>query len=126
MVASPSSPVPEVHACHVRRLVSVLRESGEWMTRKQLAAIMGDQSAAWERKVRAIASVAAPVVVSFPGSPGYRHIGACTDEEVEHCINAFRSSAQDQMRRSNLYQHALNERRLRRTEKPVQEMLPLE
>jgi hypothetical protein len=115
---------PVVRATHVKALVHELRKAGDWCTRKQLAALIGDGKPAWERKVRAIASVSAPQVVSFPGSPGYKLLSACTEEEIEHCIHALRAQATDMGRRANLYQHALNQRRTGRTVE-VQESLAL-
>ncbi len=120
MNADVETPIPQVKAAQVRRLVAILKRSGEWMTRRELAIELGDASPAFERRVRAIASVAAPVVVSFPGSPGYRHFEACSEEEIEHCVNAFRSSGTDQIKRGNLYLHALNRRRTHRGPQPVQ------
>lgn len=106
-----ASMAPAVKMCHVRALTGTLKQVSRWITRKELAAELGDSTPAFERKLRAVASVAAPVVVSYPGSPGYKHFDAASDQEIEHCIAAFRASASDQTRRANLYQNALNRRR---------------
>ena len=116
---SEETPVPQVHVSEVRRLVAILRHEGQWMTAREIAAAFGGK-APCDRKVRRIASVAAPVVVSFPGSPGYRYFGACSEEEIEHCVNALSAQSTDMMKRANLYRHALNKRRMRILSVPEQ------
>lgn len=65
-----------------------------WLTRRQIAAVLG-----WtERKVRAVASADARFI-SFPGSPGYKHIDQCTREEFDHFCDAHRSQARKETER---------------------------
>ena len=116
---------PVVKATHVKALMIELRRSGRWLTRRALAALIGDATPSWERRVRAIASVAAPAVLSYPGAPGYIAIEKATDEEIEHGINALRAQGSDMCKRADLYEVALNQRRLARTAKPVQAELQL-
>lgn len=100
---------PAISHEEVRRLVSILRDSGAWMTRRELAAAFGGEDAA-DRKVRAIAEAAAPVVVSWPGSPGYRHWDHCTVAEIDHCIEAFESAAKKLIQRAHTYRLAYHRR----------------
>ena len=100
---------PAISPAEVRRLVLILRDSGAWMTRRELAAAFGGEEAA-DRKVRAIAEAAAPVVVSWPGSPGYRHWDACTVAEIDHCIEAFESAAKKLIQRAHVYRKAYHRR----------------
>lgn len=100
---------PAISPEEVRRLVSILRQSGAWMTRRELAAAFGGEEAA-DRKVRAIAEAAAPVVVSWPGSPGYRHWDHCTVAEIDHCIEAFESAAKKLIQRAHVYRQAYHRR----------------
>ena len=108
----------------VQRLVSILRASGEWMTRRELAAAFGGEEVA-DRKVRAIAEVARPVVVSFPGSPGYRHWDSCTVEEIHHCIETFESSGKKQFQAAHMYRRAYHSRFRAAVSVPVESFLPL-
>lgn len=101
---------PAISPEEVRRLVSILRESGAWMTRRELASAFGGEEVA-DRKVRAIAEAAAPVVVSWPGSPGYRHWDHCTVAEIDHCIEAFESAAKKLIQRAHVYRKAYHRRR---------------
>lgn len=109
-------PAPEVSPEQVKQLVDVLaiglpdtadRKRNGWMTAEEIAAKM---EGAPERKVRKIASAAAPQVVSFPGSPGYKLWGACSVEEINHAIAAFEAQATDMIKRANLYRAAYHRR----------------
>lgn len=101
---------PAISPEEVRSLVSILRDSGAWMTRRELASAFGGEEVA-DRKVRAIAEAAAPVVVSWPGSPGYRHWDHCTVAEIDHCIEAFESAAKKLIQRAHVYRKAYHRRR---------------
>ena len=101
---------PAISPEEVRRLVSILRDSGAWMTRRELAPAFGGEEVA-DRKLRAIAEAAAPVVVSWPGSPGYRHWDHCTVAEIDHCIEAFESAAKKLIQRAHVYRKAYHRRR---------------
>ena len=106
------SPAPSVKAHEVRALLAVLKTNGGWMKCPELAVAIGHQKPAPERKVRKIASIAAPRVVSFPGSPGYCLLENCTEDEIEHCVNSLRAQGSDMIKRANLYARALNEQRM--------------
>jgi|GEM_PF-3113599 len=112
------TPVPSVTHGNVRWLVGALKTAGVWKKRNELGIE--------ERKARRIASVARPVVVSYPGSPGYCHIDFVDDGELEHCINAHRAVARDATCTANLYQHALNQRRLKASAPRMQSELALD
>jgi hypothetical protein len=106
-------PAPEVTPEQVKSLVCVLSVGAKsdknkgWMTAVEIAPMMGGVS---ERKVRKIASVAAPVVVSFPGSPGYKLWSACSVDEINHAIASFEAQATDMIKRANLYRQAYHRR----------------
>ena len=119
-----SSPAPAVTADEVQRLVEILRSTGAWMTRRELASVFGGEEIA-DRKIRAIAEVAAPVVVSWPGSPGYRHWDACTVAEISHCIDAFESSGKKQFQRAHVYRRAYHQRFRAAVEGRAQDLLNL-
>jgi hypothetical protein len=100
-------PEPAIKMEEIAELVGVLRAAGGWQTAAGIAA----RRAGWtERKVRAIASVAAPEVVSFPGSPGYKLWALCSVEEINRCIEAFESQAGDMMKRAVAYRCAYHRR----------------
>lgn len=126
LAAPAATMAPAVRACHVRALTGVLHRLSAWVTRKELAALLGDPTPGFERKVRAVASVAAPVVVSYPGSPGYKHFEAATVDEIRHCIAAFRASGTDQIRRAKLYERALDRRLARERAVETQQTFTLE
>jgi len=94
---------PALSVADVEALVARLQGAG-WVSAADLAGRLGD---GWsDRKVRAAARAAAPGVVSFPGSRGYKLWAACTPEEILHAIDAFESQARDMQQRAHLYQSA--------------------
>jgi hypothetical protein len=107
------TPAPAIKPEDVQRLVSTLKRQSTWQTARDLAALLygKDCTPNTERKIRAIASAAAPVVVSYPGSPGYRHFDHCTMEELNNCTNAFHSQGRDMFARAVLYSKAIHRRR---------------
>ena len=124
MLLKTSSPAPAVSTDEVRRLVEILRSTGAWMTRRELASVFGGEEIA-DRKIRAIAEVAAPVVVSWPGSPGYRHWDACTVAEINHCIDAFESSGKKQFQRAHVYRRAYHQRFRAAASVSIEALLPI-
>ena len=93
----------------MKRLVDILREHKGWITRRELAVYFGGGDKA-DRMIRAIAEVSAPVIVSFPGSPGYRLWDFCTIEEINRCVDTFESSGRKQLLRGHVYRMALHRR----------------
>ena len=115
-------PAPEVTPEQVKQLVEVLQEGPQgdpknerdrkrraagWMTAEEIAVRMVETS---ERDVRKIASAAAPQIVSYPGSPGYKLWASCSVEEINHSIAAFEAQATDMIKRANLYRAAYHRR----------------
>ena len=100
----PASKAPKVKPEDVAALVRVLAGRSVWLSAEVLAGLLGD---GWnERKVRATARAAAPGIVAFPGSPGYKLIGECTLSEIDRAIRAFRAQADDMTARAVLYHNA--------------------
>lgn len=93
----------------VERLVSILHAAEGWLTAREIAARIGPP--ANERSIRAAANAACPQVISYPGSPGYRLMSACTVEEISHCIAAFQSQGTEMLKRANLITRAYHRRR---------------
>ncbi len=104
----PTSSAPVVTPEQVAQLVAVLHEAAGWISAKEIAAKMGEDTG--DREVRAIASAARPVVVSFPGSPGYKLWALCTVQEIDRCILAFESQGNDMIRCAVLYRAAYHKR----------------
>ncbi|MCX6952590.1 MAG: hypothetical protein NTV51_10570 [Verrucomicrobia bacterium] len=103
--SAPAPPAaPQVTPEQVEQLVAVLRDAGDWISAKDIAAKMGEDVD--DRDVRAIASIARPVVVSFPGSPGYKLWGLCTVAEITRCIHAFHSQGSDMIKCAVVYRVA--------------------
>lgn len=100
-------PAPAVTPAQIEQLVAVLRDGGGWMTAAEVAAQIEH---ATERSVRKVASAAAPAVVSYPGSPGYKLWADCTVDEINHAIEAFESQARDMIKRANLFRQAYHRR----------------
>jgi hypothetical protein len=114
-----ADPTPEVDSEDVRVLVEGLRSCPAnptrrgWKTAEELATFLkhSRQEPGWtDRKVRATARAAAPAIVSYPGSPGYKLWADCTVEEIDHAINAFDSQAKDMTARAMLYRNAYHRR----------------
>lgn len=116
----PVDPAPAASVDDVERVVAVLEtpethltpeelaKANGWMTAAQIARALG--TGYNDRKVRRVASAAAPRIVSYPGSPGYRLFQHCTLDELNHGIDAMRSQARDMVTRSALYERALHRR----------------
>lgn len=80
---------PKPTAPDVRDLEAFLQGKG-WMERAQISAATG-----WdERRVRKLAA-ASDLVISYPGSPGYKLLADCTRDEYERYRLARRSQARD-------------------------------
>lgn len=94
----------------VARLVKILTEAEGWLTAREIAARIGPP--ANERGIRAAANAACPQVISYPGSPGYRLMSACTIEEINHCIAAIQSQGTEMLKRANLITRAYHKRRV--------------
>ncbi|QYM80248.1 hypothetical protein K0B96_06440 [Horticoccus luteus] len=72
-------------------LVEFLRGKG-WMTAREIC-----EATRWnDRLVREMAS-ASDVVISYPGSPGYKLLADCTAEEYHRYRVARRSQARDML-----------------------------
>lgn len=100
---------PVVSVEDVKRLVGLLRAHKGWITRRALADSFGGGDRA-ERQIRAVAEAARPVVVSFPGSPGYRLWDHCTIEEIDRCIATFESTGRKQLQAAHTYRLAYHRR----------------
>ena len=87
----------------VEWLVTLLKGRG-WMTAAKLEALASGTKD--DRKIRAIARAAAPVIVSYPGSPGYKLWSECTVPELDHCLKAWDSQIRDNTLRRALYERA--------------------
>lgn len=104
--AGPSA-APVASQEEVEWLFFLLKGRG-WRTAAQLeAAACGTKN---DRKIRAIARAAAPGIVSYPGSPGYKLWEECTVEEINHCLNAWESQIRDNTLRRHLYEQAYHTR----------------
>jgi len=81
---------------NVQWLERVLLEHPGWIT----AAALADRSAGIlsDRQVRILAN-ASPLVLSGPGSPGYRHMKHATAEEIEHITASLISQGKTMMKR---------------------------
>lgn len=80
---------PKKAAPGVADLEEFLRGKG-WLERAEISAATG-----WdERHVRKLAA-ASDLVISYPGSPGYKLLAECTHEEYERYRLARRSQARD-------------------------------
>lgn len=92
----------------LKRYAHLDKTSKGWMKAPHLAE--ASQGYMNERKVRKVARAARPVVVSYPGSPGYKLWDDCTVEEINHAINAFDSQAKDMTACAHTYRMAYHRR----------------
>ena len=98
---------PEPTKDEIEQLLAVLRGHGGWLHAAEICAM--ERSAGRktdERTVRAMASAAAPAVVSYPGSRGYKLWEFCTLDEINNCINSLDRQGKLMMRRSHLFRQA--------------------
>ena len=66
-----------------------LRQRRNWTKAKTIADELGFS----DRKTRAIASQSLGLIVSGPGSPGYKHVACCTGEEIDHIASKLQAQA---------------------------------
>jgi hypothetical protein len=120
-------PPPAIGPEEVEQLVSILRSVIEtdqnkgWMTAAEIAAQIGEEGS--ERRVRKVASAAAPAVVSFPGSRGYKLWQFCSVEEIHHCMESFESQGREMFKRALVYRRAYH-KRFRGAQPPVEAVTP--
>ncbi len=107
----------------VERLVKILTEAEGWLTAREIAARIGPP--ANERSIRAAANAACPQVISYPGSPGYRLMSACTIEEINHSIAAFQSQGTEMLKRANLINRAYHRRQVGLAKPPATGTVPV-
>jgi hypothetical protein len=100
--ATPAA-APAASIDDVEWLVTLLDGKG-WKTAAQLEELSGGLKN--DRKIRAIGRAAAPVIVSYPGSPGYKLWAECTVDEIHHCLNAWESQIRDNTVRRAIYERA--------------------
>lgn len=73
------APVP-ADLADVARLVGWLYQAGDrWVAAKEIAGSLGLS----DRQIRHLAASSAGLVVSSPGSPGYKHVRHCDPDEVK-------------------------------------------
>jgi hypothetical protein len=64
----------------VARLAAWLYAAGDrWVNAKEIALILGLS----DRQIRHLAAASGGIVVSSPGSPGYKHVRHCDPEEIK-------------------------------------------
>ena len=77
----------------------ILHLGRDWQTANEiLAATLRTPTENNRRWLRGIAE-RSWLVLSGPGSPGYKHLAHCTPEEIAHCSNAMISQGKDMIRR---------------------------
>lgn len=100
---------PDKASRDVAWLENLLRGAGCWMPAKEILISIGrepsDDNKRWLRDI----ANRARCVLSGPGSPGYKHIGHCTPEEIEHYKNSLISQGKDMIRRGLKIQRAAHE-----------------
>jgi hypothetical protein len=90
LFAPPAPPAGEID-----RLLEYLAARPEWIPAKQLLADLGFS----DRKVRQLAEQSEARIISYPGSPGYRHFHHCTTDELAHAADAHISQGRRQIAR---------------------------
>lgn len=85
---------------NVAWLERLLHASANWMTAAEiLAAVDQDVKDDHKRYIRQLAS-ASQVILSGPGSPGYKHLAHCTPEEIKHYTNAGIAQGKQMVKRA--------------------------
>lgn len=79
---------PTTSEDEVAGLLIYLRGKG-WTRATQIAADLGLK----DRKIRALAAASAGLIVSGPGSPGYKHVQDCTPEEISAAVSTLEHQA---------------------------------
>lgn len=90
LFAPPAPPAGEID-----RLLAFLFDNAGWTTAKDIAAALSFS----DRKVRQLAEQSDALVISYPGSPGYKHFDHCTTDELAHAADAHISQGRNQIRR---------------------------
>lgn len=105
MIAQPeldfTAPAPPTND-EVARLLEHLRLCSGWHTAKELSSALGFR----DRKIRQLAEHSAGMVVSGPGSPGYRHIEHCSWDEVNEAAAKLDSQGDHMKTRARVIRQA--------------------
>lgn len=74
-----NAPTP-ADLAEVAQLASWLYNSGDrWISAKEITSSLG----LGERQIRNLAASSGGIIVSSPGSPGYKHVRHCDPEEIK-------------------------------------------
>jgi hypothetical protein len=70
---------PPADLADVARLAGWLYQAGDaWLSAKAISAALGIS----DREIRHLAASSSGLIVSSPGSPGYKHVRHCDPEEI--------------------------------------------
>ena len=81
-------PVVNRNKDHIRLATHLMRHQG-WTTAREI----GQALQMTDRRVRELASNSNGLIVSSPGSPGYKHVYMCTGKEVARIANGLQAQA---------------------------------
>jgi hypothetical protein len=92
------------------RMIALLRNYPDGMPAVELAVcLFGESTESAKRKVRAVASISKPTIISAPNC-GYKHLDWATDDELRHARAAFGQQAVKMMKNASLIGRALEAR----------------
>lgn len=85
---------------NVRWLERLLDAHKDWMTATEACRAAGrPENDDQKRYIRQLAS-ASKLILSGPGSPGYKHLAHCTPEEIRHFTNAGIAQGKQMVKRA--------------------------
>lgn len=95
----------------LQRVVELLGKKAAWMEATDIAKEFGaNATASFKRRMRELAEIGAPVIVSYPGSPGFKHWNSASVDEINHAIEAHESQGKLHFKRANVYRMAYHRR----------------
>lgn len=104
-------PRPNEQEGEEHKLVRWLKSQSSWKTAADCCLALGlSITSGNKRKVRDLASASREFIVSYPGSPGYRHIDKATSDELEHAAKAHRSQLEKHQDACQRYLRAFHAR----------------
>ena len=98
------APAPADQA-DVARLVAWLYEAGDqWVKASRISDALGIS----DREVRHLAASSGGLIVSSPGSPGYKHVKHCDPEEIQAIAGRLEHQAKLMAQRAGAIRKALH------------------
>lgn len=100
-----TEPTPKAASQELNTLLAYLRGKKNWTTAKTIASVLHMS----DRKIRSLAANSDHLIISAPGTPGYKHLLDCTPDEIQEATSKLKSQGRKMWQRGQrIYTKYLN------------------